>query len=173
MVFSAYGEEAPQRRGPEAPGEGPGRPREGAGRPHEGQSGDAAPAPRADPDTLLAAARAQVPAWQKITLPLASRGPTVDVAVEHQSSSPRPPRSTVVLDATDARVIRVDPPGSSTQSPGQKARIWFRFVHTGEQYGVVGQTLAALASLAACFLVYTGLALAFRRLILPWFRKRD
>jgi uncharacterized iron-regulated membrane protein len=175
MLFSAYGEEAPQRRGPEGPGEGPGRAREGAGRPREGQAGDAAPTPRADLDTLLAVTKAQLPTWQKITLPLAGRGPTVDVGVELQSSSPRPPRSTVVLDAADAHVVRIEQPNGvgRAQSNGQKARIWFRFVHTGEQYGVVGQTVAALASLAACFLVYTGLALAFRRLILPWFRKRD
>jgi uncharacterized iron-regulated membrane protein len=44
-------------------------------------------------------------------------------------------------------------------------------VHTGEQYGIVGQTIALLASLAACFLVYTGLALAWRRLIRPLYRK--
>jgi uncharacterized iron-regulated membrane protein len=54
---------------------------------------------------------------------------------------------------------------------GQKARTWFRFVHTGEQYGVIGQTIAGIASLAACFLVYTGLALAYRRLIRPVFRR--
>jgi uncharacterized iron-regulated membrane protein len=47
-----------------------------------------------------------------------------------------------------------------------------RFVHTGEQYGLIGQTLAAIASLAACLLAYTGLALAFRRLVLPALKRR-
>lgn len=167
MVFSAYGEEAPQRGGP--PGGPPGGgPREG-GRP----GGQAEETTHADLDMLLAAAKAQVPDWQKITLPLSARGPSVDVAVELKSSSPRPPRTTVVLAKADAQVLRVDAPNAAAlrQSPGQRARIWFRFVHTGEEYGVVGQTLAALASLAACFLVYTGLALAFRRLILPLFKK--
>ena len=37
--------------------------------------------------------------------------------------------------------------------------------------GVAGQTIAAVASLAACFLAYTGLALAWRRLILPLYRR--
>ncbi len=46
-----------------------------------------------------------------------------------------------------------------------------RFAHTGEEYGVVGQTIAGLASLAACFLVYTGFALAWRRLVWPLFRR--
>jgi len=169
LVFAAYGEEAPQRRAPEGPGEGAGRRREG------GPPRAEAPAQRADLDALLAAAKSQDPHWQKITLPLSSRGPTLEVGVELRSSAPRSPRTTVVLDASDAHLVRVDTPQGvgSAQSPGQKARIWFRFVHTGEQYGVIGQTLAALASLAACFLVYTGLALAFRRLILPLFRARE
>ena len=62
-------------------------------------------------------------------------------------------------------------PLGAAQTAGQRARSWFRFVHTGEQYGVIGQTIAGIASLAACFLVYTGLALAWRRLIRPLFRR--
>jgi hypothetical protein len=61
---------------------------------------------------------------------------------------------------------------SKDASRGSKLRRWFRFIHTGEQYGVIGQTIAGLSTLAACFLVYTGLALSFRRLILPLFRRR-
>ena len=40
-----------------------------------------------------------------------------------------------------------------------------RFLHTGEYFGFLGQTLAGLASLLACFLVYTGIVLAWKRLI--------
>ena len=46
----------------------------------------------------------------------------------------------------------------------EKGRMWIRFIHTGEQYGLVGSTIAGLASLASALLVYTGLALALRRL---------
>jgi len=49
-------------------------------------------------------------------------------------------------------------------TPGQRTRRWLRFIHTGEAYGLAGQTVAGLASLAACLLVATGLALAWRRL---------
>ena len=58
------------------------------------------------------------------------------------------------------------------RTPGQQARFIIRFLHTGEVLGVVGQTIAGLASLAACFLVWTGLALAWRRLIRPLLRGR-
>ena len=56
-------------------------------------------------------------------------------------------------------------------SPGSRARSNIRFLHTGEVFGVAGQTIAGLASLAACLLVWTGLALAWRRLIRPLFRR--
>ena len=168
-VFAVYGETPPQRGGPPqgAPAAGPREAR---------AHGDAVQvSPRTDLDTLLAAAKAQVPEWQTLSLPMVSRGPTVDVVAELPFAAPRAPRRTVTLASHDASVVKISPPlgQAATQSPGQRLRIWFRFIHTGEQYGVIGQTLAGLASLAACFLVYTGLALAFRRLILPLLRKRD
>jgi uncharacterized iron-regulated membrane protein len=96
----------------------------------------------------------------------------VDVQVELRSTERRPPRRTLELSTADASVMKDSgPPAAATQTPAQKARSWFRFVHTGEQYGVIGQTIAGIASLAACFLVYTGLALAWRRLIRPLFRQ--
>ncbi|MGY0626884.1 MAG: PepSY-associated TM helix domain-containing protein, partial [Paraglaciecola chathamensis] len=36
----------------------------------------------------------------------------------------------------------------------------------GEYFGVIGQTIAGLVSLIACILVYTGMLLAWRRLII-------
>ncbi|MBP7778413.1 MAG: hypothetical protein KA371_14950 [Acidobacteria bacterium] len=38
-----------------------------------------------------------------------------------------------------------------------------RFAHTGEYYGLTGQTIAGLVSAGGAVLVYTGLALAWRR----------
>ena len=51
----------------------------------------------------------------------------------------------------------------SDRTPGQRARSIIRFLHTGEVLGFFGQTIAGLASLAACFLVWSGLALAWRQ----------
>jgi uncharacterized iron-regulated membrane protein len=150
LLFALYGEQPVQRRGA------------------EGGAAAAAPrgaAARADLDALLAAARAQIPGWRRLTLPVGGAAPTVEIGADLEPQGARAQRYTLVLDATDASVVRRTPP-AVTQSPGQRARSWIRFVHTGEQYGVPGQTLAGLASLAACFLVYTGLALAYRRLIL-------
>jgi uncharacterized iron-regulated membrane protein len=60
----------------------------------------------------------------------------------------------------------------SSQTAGQKARSWIRFLHTGEALGLVGQTIAGLVSLTSVVMVWTGLALAYRRLLQPLWRRR-
>jgi len=175
LVFAAYGETPPQRGGPPgagAAGAGPAN----AGGPRERGGEAAMPAAVATPlaglQLLLDTAIAQEPSWRRITLPAQLRGDHVDVQVELKSSERRAPRRTLELSTADGSVIAAPPvQAAAAQSPAQRARSWFRFVHTGEQYGVIGQTIAGLASLAACFLVYTGLALAWRRLIVPLFRR--
>jgi PepSY-associated TM region len=49
-------------------------------------------------------------------------------------------------------------------SLGQRLRAFVRFGHTGEYGGWAGQAIAAIASLSACLLVYTGLSLSIRGL---------
>jgi uncharacterized iron-regulated membrane protein len=44
-----------------------------------------------------------------------------------------------------------------------KLRSYIRFLHTGEFFGLFGQTIASIASLLACLLVYTGVILSWRR----------
>ena len=60
----------------------------------------------------------------------------------------------------------------SDRTPAQQTRVIIRFLHTGEVLGWFGQTLAGLSSIAACFLVYTGFALAYRRLLQPYLKRR-
>jgi uncharacterized iron-regulated membrane protein len=57
-------------------------------------------------------------------------------------------------------------------SLGQRLRAFVRFGHTGEYAGWFGQAIAAIASLGACVLVYTGLSLAIRRWAAKLKRKR-
>jgi uncharacterized iron-regulated membrane protein len=172
LVYAAFGEQAPQRGG----GTGAAGNTQGSARPERNAATAqvaSVPAPPASLQQLFDATSAHVGNWQRITLPLAGRGEHVEVAVELQSQERRPPRKTVVLNRADASVVEVRGATGPAASPsrGQQARTWLRFVHTGEQYGVVGQTVAGLASLAACFLVYTGLALAWRRLVVPLYRR--
>jgi len=51
-------------------------------------------------------------------------------------------------------------------------RTFLRFAHTGEYFGVIGQTIAGLATGGAVVLAYTGLALALRR-FLAWRARRS
>ena len=53
----------------------------------------------------------------------------------------------------------------SDNSAGRKLRGWARFLHTGEEFGVAGETIAAIACFGAVFLVWTGLSMALRRLL--------
>ena len=46
---------------------------------------------------------------------------------------------------------------------GQKLRSWARWVHTGEAFGIPGQTVAGVASAGVLLLAYTGFALSWRR----------
>jgi hypothetical protein len=48
-----------------------------------------------------------------------------------------------------------------------------RFAHTGELGGLTGEAIAGLASAGGAFLVYTGVALALRRLATWRARRRE
>ncbi|MEP2652252.1 MAG: PepSY-associated TM helix domain-containing protein, partial [Paraglaciecola sp.] len=74
------------------------------------------------------------------------------------------------LDVNTAEVMRVQ--RYTDWTPGGRAWTVGRYLHTGEYFGLIGQTIAGLASLAACFLVYTGFLLSWRRLVSPYFTRK-
>ncbi|HEU4618384.1 MAG TPA: PepSY domain-containing protein, partial [Gammaproteobacteria bacterium] len=59
-----------------------------------------------------------------------------------------------------------------SQTPGRRARTLLRFLHTGEAFGLAGQTIAGLVTAASLVMVWTGWALAYRRLVRPLFERR-
>ena len=59
----------------------------------------------------------------------------------------------------------------ASQTPARRLRSIMRFAHTGEVLGFAGQTVAGLATAGGTVLVYTGIALAFRRLGAWWSRR--
>lgn len=75
------------------------------------------------------------------------------------------------LDNDTANVVKVT--RGSDWSEASQAWDVARYLHTGEYFGVIGQTIAGLASLAACFLVYTGFTLSWRRLVSPYLRRLE
>lgn len=157
LVYRAYGEQPPP----------PARPAANNGRPAGSNPGvQSWGIPAAD---LLQTVAAHMPDWKTISIPLPA--PNADhVAIILDSGDGGQPhkRATLTVDRLTGAVERWEP--YSTQSAGRRARTWLRFAHTGEVYGVPGQTIAGIATAGGAVLVWTGLALAFRRW-LAW-RKR-
>ncbi|MBF5042957.1 PepSY domain-containing protein [Aggregicoccus sp. 17bor-14] len=90
------------------------------------------------------------------------RGPqALTFSVRERDAWPRFSSVQLSLDPFTGAVLKRE--GYADGTAGRRARTWLRFLHTGEALGLPGQLLAALASLGAAFLVWTGLALAWRR----------
>jgi uncharacterized iron-regulated membrane protein len=77
-------------------------------------------------------------------------------------------RATLTLNPTTAAIAKWEP--FDSLSAGRQLRSILRFAHTGEVAGVAGQTVAGLASAAACVLAVTGFALTWRRFTM-WRRR--
>jgi uncharacterized iron-regulated membrane protein len=137
----------------------PARGRPGGGRtPARGTTGEVSVAGL---DRMWERASSQVAGWQTIAFRLpAGEGP-VTFSIDTGRGAVRPDRrAQLVLDRA-GNIERFEP--YSSQSPARRVRGWLRFIHTGEAFGLVGQTIAGLASAGGVLLVWTGLALACRR----------
>jgi uncharacterized iron-regulated membrane protein len=112
---------------------------------------------------LWARAEQQVSDWRTISLRLPTSADTPAVFAIDSGTGGQPQlRSTLTLDPRTGSVVRWEP--FRSQSLGRRLRSWTRFTHTGEYYGLVGQTLAGFVSAGAMILACTGLALVSRRL---------
>ena len=111
------------------------------------------------------------PDWQTLSVKLPNgQAARVVMTVDTGNGAQLSRQTTYTVSRVSGEVLGVS--GAEDQPAGRRARVFLRFLHTGEVYGFIGQTLAGLASLASVFLFYTGFALAHRRLIQPLFRRR-
>jgi len=119
----------------------------------------------------VASAKGQVPGWRTINLrvPASDRAPVV-FAIDLGDGGQPQNRSTLTLERASGNVVSFET--FSDQSLGRRLRSISRFAHTGEVLGLPGQTSAGLATAGAVVLVWTGLALALRRLR-AWLGRRD
>lgn len=146
LVYRIHGE-SPQPRGVQPTGEGRERPTRPA---IEGLN------------VMLARAQSQTLDWRSINfrMPTSNNAPvsfTIDASYGGQ-----PQKKGDLTLRRNGDLVRWEPFASNT--PGRRMRIWFRFAHTGEAAGLPGQTIAGLATAGALVLIYTGPALAWRRL---------
>lgn len=144
------------------------------GPPGGGREGAHSAGPRASLDTLAARAlAASPPAWYVLRLGAPGgpgrgtggpRGGPAGVSA-NVSTTPdlRPDLATQLTLDPATGAVRPRPDDAGRDLAG-RARGWMHPVHSGEGFGVLGETAAAAGALAAAVLVWTGLSLALRRL---------
>ncbi|MDE0166892.1 MAG: PepSY-associated TM helix domain-containing protein [Bryobacterales bacterium] len=119
-------------------------------------------APLVELQTLITRAGVETPGWRTLTidLPDSIHDPVVVAADRGNGRQPSKSEDLLFDRATGELVERA---GYPTFTPGFKIRRWLRFAHTGEVYGVVGQSIAGVVSLGVAVMVWTGLAMSWRR----------
>jgi uncharacterized iron-regulated membrane protein len=153
LLFTLTGSEPPPAR--ERPAGGPGGTREG---------GPAAPPPSLTGlEPLLAQARQQIPEWASLSLRMPQKpGEPFPLMVDRGGRGQVQLRTMLNLDVAQGKVLP-SPDDLQQQNLGRRLRMYARFLHTGELFGLIGQTVAALCTVATLILIWTGFALAFRR----------
>ena len=158
LVYRAMGEEPPAPAAPAAP--------QNAAEPK-------APKPKLDLTTIdpvVARAKQQEADWRLLTMQLEpAKDGGVTFNVDRGNGGQPQKRATLVLSET-GQVKKWEPFSKGT--PGRQLRTVLRYAHTGEVLGIPGQTVAGLATTGAVVLVYTGIALALRRLF-AWRRRKN
>jgi uncharacterized iron-regulated membrane protein len=132
---------------------------------------EAAPALEvADIDPLIRRAEKEIPDWKTIAvrIPAASERRLTFTIDKGNGGQPQL-RSTLILDRNTGELTSIEK--FEDQNLGRRTRSWMRFVHTGEYYGFLGQTIAGVASFAGVMLVWTGFALSLNRFG-SWLKRR-
>ncbi len=167
LVYRLYGEEVPRRGAPAA-----------ATANNNGETIGSLPVSEVDYlsldevlDNTVAYLESAGESWRQISISLPQKSSTtVAVAIDQGNGGQPQRRHNLVINRVSGNVEAWQP--FSSQSPGRQTRSIVRFLHTGEVLGIWGQTIAGLVSLASVLMVWTGLALAWRRLISPLLRKK-
>ena len=121
-------------------------------------------------ENLFLKAANQIDDWQSIAMVIPGpQSSTVRFTIDQGDGGQPQKRHSLELDRATGQVESWQP--FTTLSTGVKARQWIRRLHTGESFGLTGQTIAGVVSLLSILMAWTGLALAYRRLIQPLMRK--
>jgi uncharacterized iron-regulated membrane protein len=164
-MFRAMGSEPPKRAEPTSKAQGAknGGVRQGAGEGGEGvdrKLSEEGRLPRFPMQEMLDTAMLRAPAgWSTATLRFSERpgaGSTVLFLLPDQTAR----LGTSVVLRPDGSFAEVKHPRADLAF---RLRAILRPVHTGEQFGVLGQVLMAMAGLATMVLVWTGTAMSWRR----------
>jgi uncharacterized iron-regulated membrane protein len=172
LLFRATGNEPPPPRTRQASGPGAAP---GAGMAQRSPRGEGGPRGEGRPQMasapvsftglapLLQQVREQTFGWASLSLRTPQKaGDPFPVMVDRGGRGQVHLRTMLNLDTAQQKVLP-SPDDITQQNLGRRLRMYSRYLHTGELFGFLGQTLAALCSLSAALLVWTGFALAWRR----------
>ncbi|MFD0892435.1 PepSY domain-containing protein [Luteolibacter ambystomatis] len=158
------GADGGERRRPRGEGaEGGGMAMGGERRGRGGQQ-DTRPIVATGLNQALAAAKQDLPAWETITLDLPGDTTKPVTATVTDAGRGRPDRRVKLTIDRETMAVTARENSFEKLTTGGKMRQFVRWLHTGEAGGAFGQFLAALGCVSAVVLVYTGFALAWRRL---------
>jgi uncharacterized iron-regulated membrane protein len=113
-------------------------------------------------DKQLNTVKEHYPQWQNIQFSLDNMPMNSKIYnIDNGNGGEPQKRVSVLIDSLNGELI--EEMKFEHKSTYSKLRSYIRFGHTGEVFGLVGQTIAGIASLLACLLVYTGAMLSWRR----------
>jgi len=108
-----------------------------------------------------AVASGKAPGWKSISLRLPVEKNAAVFTIDEGIYWNIFGRSTLTTDAATGVETKWEPYGE--QNTARQLRSWFRFTHTGETAGIIGQIIGLIACIGGAFLVWTGFSLALRR----------
>lgn len=174
LVFRLSGSQMSYQPGPPRAGGQRGGPAPGVASigtvPGNGPARKSPPLQLTGVDAIVKDIQARSKGWKTISFAIPTAADkTVTFSVDTGNGGQPQLRSTVVAEIANGKILRSEE--FKQLDPGLRARAWMRFVHTGEYYGLIGQTVAGIASAVGVILVWTGFALAYRRFF-PRFRRQ-
>ncbi|MDX2044690.1 MAG: PepSY-associated TM helix domain-containing protein [Acidobacteriota bacterium] len=121
-------------------------------------------------NSLWARAEQHSPGWKSLSVrfPASTEAPLA-FTIDHGTGGEPHKRATLTLDRATGETLKWETFSGFTK--GRQLRSFLRFAHTGEVAGIAGQTIAGIVSLGGVVLVWTGLAMAWRR-FLAWKARR-
>jgi len=162
LVFRMAGSQMSMPAGPPGRGGPQGSPLARGAMPGGGPDRERPPLQLDGINGIVSDVQKQSEGWKSISFQLPTAADKAIVFTVEKGSAGQPHlRSTVTVEKASGKIIKSE--GFETMDPGLRARLWMRFVHTGEYYGISGQTIAGIVSAAGIVLVWTGFALTYRR----------
>ena len=115
-------------------------------------------------DSITEIAKIQYPEWKSIMigLPILDIKP-IKLTVDEGNGRQPQKRTVLQINQYTSEVLRVTPFSAKSKSD---QNLFLRFLHTGEVFGFASQIIAFISSLFCIVVIWCGLALAYRRLVL-------